>query len=83
MAKESFIIVLAWLLTIAGVGIWQRSDGRVAEREAWQARENADLRAANAAIARLQTEARAGVPAEGVGIGSGEQSQGRIQSAAA
>lgn len=51
-------IVIAWLASLWGVGSWQREDGRTAERNDWQARDNAQLAAANKAIARLTREAR-------------------------
>lgn len=50
--------VLVWLASLTGVGAWQRHDGRVAERTAWQGRETAQLAAANESIHTLTTAAR-------------------------
>lgn len=47
-----------WALSVLAVGKWQREDGRTAERTEWQARDNKALTAANAAIKRLNDEAR-------------------------
>jgi hypothetical protein len=50
---------LVWLASLVGVGAWQREDGATAERTTWQAKENKEITAANAAIERLNREARA------------------------
>lgn len=52
-------LLVAWIASLAGVGFWQREDGRTAERVAWEKRESSELREANAEIDRLHTEARA------------------------
>jgi prophage endopeptidase len=48
---------IAWLASLAAVGTWQREDGALAEKTAWQAKEVAELAAANAEIQRLQAAA--------------------------
>lgn len=52
-------LLVAWGLSLAGVGAWQNNAGHVAERSAWQDRESAELRLANATIIDLNVEARA------------------------
>ena len=51
-------LLIAWGLSLAGVGWWQRNDGETAERSAWQGRENAELVAANGKIKTLEEGAR-------------------------
>lgn len=51
-------LLIAWGLSLAGVGWWQRNDGETVERSAWQARENAALIAANGKIKTLGEDAR-------------------------
>lgn len=51
-------LLLAWGASLFGVGAWQRHDGIQAERSDWQARENKELRTANAKILALETAAR-------------------------
>lgn len=51
-------VVIAWLASLWGVGSWQREDGRTAERTVWQARDNAQLAAANRKITELTDQAR-------------------------
>lgn len=51
-------LLLAWLASLAGVGVWQRHDGEAAERAAWIQRYNAQLTAANAQIKSLEEGAR-------------------------
>lgn len=48
----------AWVLSLGAVGWWQNSAGHTEERAAWQKRENTELVTANAAIKRLEEEAR-------------------------
>jgi hypothetical protein len=52
-------VAVMWALSLLGVGKWQRADGRTTERVEWQAREVAQVTAANAAIKRLNDKARA------------------------
>lgn len=52
-------VAVLWAISLFGVGKWQRADGRAAERVEWQAKEVAQVTAANAAIKRLNDEARA------------------------
>lgn len=52
-------IALAWIASLAAVGLWQHHAGTVGERTLWQAREADELRQANATIAQLQTAYRA------------------------
>lgn len=49
--------VLIVLALLVGVGRWQNEAGHVAERTAWQERENKELVAANDEITRLNFEA--------------------------
>lgn len=49
---------IAWLASLWGVGSWQRDEGRTAERAVWQARDNAQLAAANRKITELTDQAR-------------------------
>lgn len=51
-------LLVAWGLSLAGVGWWQRSDGETVERSAWQSRENAELIAANGKVKTLEEDAR-------------------------
>lgn len=51
-------LLIAWGLSLAGVGWWQRNDGETVERSAWQARENAELVTANGKIKTLEEGAR-------------------------
>ncbi len=51
-------LLIGWLASLAGVGSWQNAAGHTAERTAWQTRENAELRTANAKIITLQASAR-------------------------
>lgn len=51
-------LLIAWALSLAGVGAWQNDAGHTAERAAWQERENTELLTANAEIERLSTKAR-------------------------
>lgn len=53
------IVGVLWIASLVGVGKWQNDAGHVAERTAWQAKDNEQLRLANAEIQRLETEARA------------------------
>lgn len=53
------IAVLLWLASMAGVGWWQRADGAAVERDAWQKRENTELRTAAAKIQQLEAKAKA------------------------
>ena len=48
--------VLIVLALLVGVGRWQNEAGHVAERTAWQERENKELVAANAEILRLHDD---------------------------
>jgi len=52
-------VAALWAVSLFGVGKWQRADGRAAERVEWQAKEVAQVTAANATIKRLNDEARA------------------------
>lgn len=52
-------VVVLWGISLFVVGKWQNSSGRVAERVEWQARENEELRLANAKIIELNEAARA------------------------
>lgn len=51
-------LLVAWGLSLAGVGWWQRSDGETVERSAWQGRDNTELVAANGKIKTLEEDAR-------------------------
>ena len=51
-------VVLFWIVSMAAVGSWQNKAGHVAERTAWQAKENQELAQANAQILKLETDAR-------------------------
>lgn len=51
-------LVLFWIVSMAAVGNWQNKAGHVAERTAWQAKENQELAQANAQILKLETDAR-------------------------
>lgn len=52
------IIALVWIASLIAVGAWQRIDGKTVERSAWQARDNAELIAANSAIKAMEEAAR-------------------------
>lgn len=52
------ILALVWVASLAAVGWWQRSDGRIVERTAWEQRENKQLRLANARILTLNAKYR-------------------------
>lgn len=51
-------LLVAWVISLAGVGTWQNTAGHVAERTTWQTRENDQLRTANALIKTLEEGAR-------------------------
>lgn len=51
-------LLIAWALSLVGVGAWQNEAGHVAERVEWQARENKELVDANAAIKALEEKYR-------------------------
>lgn len=51
-------LLVAWGLSLAGVGMWQHRAGVVAERTTWQTRENAEIRAAGQKIKALEEDAR-------------------------
>jgi len=51
-------LLIGWLASLAGVGWWQNDAGHVAERTAWQKRENSELRTANDKIRSMQDSAR-------------------------
>jgi hypothetical protein len=51
-------LVLAWIASLFAVGIWQNGAGHVAERSAWQTKENIELATANAKIIALNQAAR-------------------------
>jgi hypothetical protein len=50
--------VVAWIGSLAAVGRWQNDAGHTAERVAWQAKEVAEVTAANAKITQLEDAAR-------------------------
>jgi hypothetical protein len=50
--------LLVWFASLAGIGYWQNTAGRTAERVAWQERENTQLAEANAKIIELNLKAR-------------------------
>lgn len=50
---------IAWVVSLALVGSWQRDDGETAERSKWQAKESAALKQANATIDKQNADARA------------------------
>lgn len=52
-------VVLAWIASLAAIGVWQNDAGHTDERVSWQAKDNAELKAANATIQLLNDEARA------------------------
>ena len=52
-------LIFVWGASLLGVGKWQRIEGARSEKVEWQARENAELNAANIEIRRLSDEARA------------------------
>lgn len=47
-------LLAAWVASLFGVGAWQRHDGKVVERTAWEKRENEKLRKANDKIIELE-----------------------------
>jgi len=51
-------LLVAWGLSLVGVGAWQRHDGKVTERAVWQIRENDEIRMANSKIRSLEEGAR-------------------------
>lgn len=51
-------IVLAWAASLGAVGYWQHEAGVTSERDTWQGKQIAELKAANAEIARLNDKAR-------------------------
>ncbi len=53
-----FVIALAWICSLTGVGYWQHGEGVKTERLDWQARESNELREANNKITMLQEQAR-------------------------
>ena len=61
-------LLVAWALSLAGVGAWQNEAGHVAERVEWQGREVTELTAANAAIKALEESARATEAAHSVAL---------------
>lgn len=52
-------LLIAWVASLGAVGWWQNDAGHTAERVVWQKRDNEALTKANAAIKRLEEEARA------------------------
>lgn len=53
------VVGIAWVASMVGVGAWQNGVGHVEERVEWQAKDNEELRLANAEITRLNDKARA------------------------
>lgn len=51
-------LLLAWILSLAGVGYWQNEAGHIAEHDTWQTSENGELRTANDRIKTLEEGAR-------------------------
>lgn len=51
-------LVLAWIASLFAVGSWQNDAGHVAEKSAWQTRENIELAQANAKIIVLNQAVR-------------------------
>ena len=51
-------LLIGWIASLAAVGWWQNDAGHVAERTAWQKRENTELSAANKKIRSMQDSAR-------------------------
>jgi len=51
-------LLITWGASLAGVGYWQNDAGHVAERTAWQTRENTELRLANTKVLTLEEGAR-------------------------
>lgn len=55
---KGYVIAAIWVVSLVVVGWWQNDSGRVAERTAWQTRENDELRTTNAKIKALEESAR-------------------------
>lgn len=51
-------LIAAWGVSLFGVGAWQRHDGAVTERTAWQTRENVEIRESGDKIKTLEEDAR-------------------------
>lgn len=51
-------LLVGWMASIVGVGLWQNDAGHIAERTVWQTRENTELRTANDKIISMQDSAR-------------------------
>lgn len=51
-------LILAYVGSIVGVGYWQRQDGAMSERDAWQKRENTQLIATARRIKSLEDDYR-------------------------
>lgn len=52
------VVGIAWLTSLAGVGVWQNRAGHTAERGAWQEREYRQLTEYNARILELTQQRR-------------------------
>lgn len=52
-------LLLFWLASLAGVGVWQNTAGHTAERAAWQAKETSEIKSAAARTLELEVAARA------------------------
>ena len=66
--KRGVLLALAALLAAGALGAGAYRAGMNAERNAWLARDNAQLRSANARIAQLQAQARAQEQAHGTAM---------------
>ena len=51
-------VLLIWLASLAGVGVWQNHSGHTAERVVWQARETTELASANMKLHALEESYR-------------------------
>lgn len=75
-------LLVAWALSLAGVGAWQNTAGHVAERTTWQTRENDQLHTANALIKTLEEGARRTEQAHAEALASiSTDYQGRLSNA--
>lgn len=52
------VVVVLWIASLAGVGVWQRGEGVTSEKVKDQTKQIMDLRAANQTITDLQNRAR-------------------------
>ena len=75
-------LLVAWALSLAGVGTWQNEAGHVAERVEWQGRENKELVDANTAIKALEEKYRKAEQDHAAALGAiATNYEGKIQDA--